>query len=174
VGGVPMSPALDLLLTNHERTIDSLRAEIGHAKAEESKAREEEGRAREELCRLRANDDRVKGDADRARRARDRAEDEARNLDAKVSIRMPERRSQCSTINLYPRDAGTDAPSSSASYAGVTTRLRTCTTLCVRVCATTSWPLLPPRLRVSCTRRSSRRFPPSSRTRHHRAFRLAS
>jgi len=84
IGGVPMSPALDLLLTNHERTIDSLRAEIGHAKAEESKARDDEVRAREELRRSRATEDRMRSDYERARKARDRAENETRRMEAEV------------------------------------------------------------------------------------------
>lgn len=85
LAGLPMSPALDVLLDNHERTIDSLRAEIGHAKAEESKARDDEVRAREELRRSRATEDRVRSDYERARKARDRAEADSRRLEADVS-----------------------------------------------------------------------------------------
>ncbi|KAL1407303.1 hypothetical protein Q8F55_006724 [Vanrija albida] len=84
--GLPMSPALDLLLDNHERTIDSLRAEIGHAKAEESKARDDEVRAREELRRSRATEDRVRSDYERARKARDRAEQDSRRLEADILV----------------------------------------------------------------------------------------
>lgn len=85
IAGVPMTPALELLLGNHERTIDSLRAEIGHAKAEESKARDDEVRAREELRRSRATEDRMRSDYERARKTRDRAETENRRLENEVS-----------------------------------------------------------------------------------------
>ncbi|RSH78075.1 uncharacterized protein EHS24_002531 [Apiotrichum porosum] len=86
IGGVPMSPALELLITNHERTIDSLRAEIGHAKAEESKAHDDEIRAREELRRSRSTEDRMRADYERARKARDRAEAESRRLESEILL----------------------------------------------------------------------------------------
>lgn len=88
LGGIAMTPALELLLTNHERTIDSLRAEIGQSKAEESKAREDEVRAREELRRSRATEDRVRADYERARKARDRAESDSRRLEAEVCFSL--------------------------------------------------------------------------------------
>lgn len=84
LGGITVTPALELLLTNHERTIDSLRAEIGQSKAEESKARDDEVRAREELRRSRATEDRIRADYERARKARDRAESDSRRLEAEV------------------------------------------------------------------------------------------
>lgn len=84
LGGITMTPALELLLTNHERTIDSLRAEIGQSKAEESKAREDEVRAREELRRSRATEDRIRADYERTRKGRDRAESDSRRLEAEV------------------------------------------------------------------------------------------
>ncbi|BEJ14554.1 hypothetical protein CspHIS471_0403210 [Cutaneotrichosporon sp. HIS471] len=86
LGGITMTPALELLLSNHERTIDSLRAEIGQSKAEESKARDDEVRAREELRRSRATEDRVRADYERARKARDRAESDSRRLEAEFML----------------------------------------------------------------------------------------
>lgn len=85
LGGVPMTPALELLLNNNERTVDSLRAEIGYAKAQESKAREDEMRARDDVRRARAVEDRIRHDYERSRKARDRAETDARRLEAEVS-----------------------------------------------------------------------------------------
>lgn len=84
LGGLPLTPALELLIGNNERTIDSLRAEIGHAKAEESKAREDETRARDDLRRARGAEDRMRHDYERARKARDRAEVDSRRLEAEV------------------------------------------------------------------------------------------
>ncbi|CAK9787019.1 hypothetical protein CC85DRAFT_293093 [Cutaneotrichosporon oleaginosum] len=84
LGGITMTPALELLLTNHERTIDSLRAEIGQCKAEESKARDDEVRTREELRRSRATEDRIRADYERTRKARDRAEADSRRLEAEL------------------------------------------------------------------------------------------
>ncbi|GMK58722.1 hypothetical protein CspeluHIS016_0601640 [Cutaneotrichosporon spelunceum] len=86
LGGITVTPALERLLSNHERTIDSLRAEIGQSKAEESKAREDEVRAREELRRSRATEDRVRADYERTRKARDRAESDSKRLEAELML----------------------------------------------------------------------------------------
>jgi len=75
----PLNADLDELLTERERTIESLRAEIGIAKAEESKAKEEIGRGR-------STEERLKGDFERLRKANQRSDNEGRKREGEVRL----------------------------------------------------------------------------------------
>jgi hypothetical protein len=73
----PINADLDELLTERERVIESLRAEIGVTKAEEAKAREE-------IVRGKWTEDRLKGDIERMRKAHQRSEHEGRQREGEV------------------------------------------------------------------------------------------
>jgi len=73
----PINADLDELLTERERTIESLRAEIGIAKAEEAKAKEEINMGK-------STEERLKGDVERIRKANQRSEHEGRRREGEV------------------------------------------------------------------------------------------
>lgn len=82
LGGRPANMDIEDLLIERERTIDSLRAEIGLAKVEEARAREEADKARK-------GEERMKGEVDRVRRAGGKVEQELRRREVEVSSLLP-------------------------------------------------------------------------------------
>ena len=76
---------LEQLLEERDRTIDSLRAQIGEAKAQEGKAREDAKRAR-------TIEERATRDLERMRRNHQKADNEARRRESDVSYSSPEKR----------------------------------------------------------------------------------
>lgn len=74
-----MNANLEELLTEREKMIETLRAEIGMSKAEEAKARED-------VTRAKATEERLNGDFERVKSAKQRSENEARKREGEVSL----------------------------------------------------------------------------------------
>ena len=88
----PPNADLEALLTERERTIESLRAEVGLAKAEEAKARDL-------VTRMSVTEERLKGDFERARKASQRSDHESRKREGEVSNVTLASSDQCADLS---------------------------------------------------------------------------